>query len=49
MSCFPTINFLLYKESKVAMERIKKQQNLDRLFGAAISSGVFNSVFTKNQ
>ena len=45
-SCTPITNLSLDNESKAALERIKQKQNLAKLLGAAISAGVFNSIFT---
>jgi len=49
MPCSPIINLSLDNESKAALERIKKKQNIAKLLGATISVGVFNSIFTKNK
>lgn len=49
MSCSQITGLILDKESKTALERIKETQNLSKLLSAAITVGVFNSIFTKNK
>lgn len=48
MSCTPITGLTLDKENKIALDRIKANQNLAKLLTAAITVGVFNSIFTKS-
>ena len=49
MTCSPIMNLSLDDASKAALERIKKQQSLAKLLGAAISVGIFSNIFTNNK
>ncbi len=49
MSCPNIIDMSLDEESISTLERISKKKNISARLSAAISIGVFNSIFTKNK
>src|SRR5690554_2418185 len=49
MSCPPISGLKLDTESKDAIGRITKNQNLAKLLSASLTVGVFNSISTKNK
>ncbi|WP_444932060.1 hypothetical protein ACJJIF_09940 [Microbulbifer sp. SSSA002] len=49
MSCTTITGLNLDKASQSALDRIKEKKNIGNLLAATVTTGVFNSIFTKNK